>query len=114
MHSEYVDAGTHYGCRYLDVEVKRHHDEDGREREVPAREEHDEEAEHEAAEGDGGVVEAEARPPVGLLEDVLEQACEVDEGVAEQEEHCDDGCHAVDVTRGDAPGADEHLVRVRG
>ena len=37
----------------------------------PAREEHDEEAEHEAAEGDGGVVEAEAGPPVGLLEDVL-------------------------------------------
>ena len=71
MHSEYVDAGTHYGCRYLDVEVERHHDEDGREREVPAREEHDEEAEHEAAEGDGGVVEAEAGPPVGLLEDVL-------------------------------------------
>ena len=59
------------------------------------------------------MVEAEARPPVGLLQQVLQQAGEVDEGVAQQEEHRDDGRHAVDVARSDAGRTDEYCERER-
>ena len=54
------------------------------------------------------MVEAEARPPVGLLEDALQEHRGVDGGVAEEEEHGDDGRDDVDVAGEHAAEADEY------
>mmetsp|Transcript_41908 Transcript_41908/g.110740 ORF Transcript_41908/g.110740 Transcript_41908/m.110740 type:complete len:255 (+) Transcript_41908:1321-2085(+) len=95
-----------------DVDVEEGDDEDRAEGDEGRRVEHDEEAEDHAHQRRQRVVELEARSPVGLLHQVLQQARRVDREVAQQEEHRDDRSDEVDLARedaarGDAEGQDE-------